>query len=715
MKKLRGAVCILLCLAMSFGLCACGVSAQQAEDKDSLPEGTLRVVNTEETYPLPVGTVVKSLARIDSSLLLLGEKNGRSLLGLASYEISEDGKPSVSSAREISMAPLPFVEETICFSVSAGGDGCFYLLAGSSAEGAPVKLVIQKYSAQGEYLDQMEIPDWEQMTVDLFCAGNQGELLLTVDDKIYIYRWQEGLLCPAQEGVTARSASACSEGIVLSAYRKTDPKHALYLRVNSNTGQLHELPLSDRDPNGDSGLTARRRNGSAISCQGLAGEYLIGQGNSICQVDFDSDRLELLTEWDYDVFSGIGPFCRLSQSAFACVLDGTLVLVWPELVETQEASPVRVGVINDAVSNERVRKLSRMNTAGSPYVYETSVYTSAELDLFRNELAAGSFDLIIFSNEINTDSTMFDDLYPYIDVDPELSREDFLPNLLESMSSGGELHQLWNSVYVHTMLAREDIVGDGYGLTVKDCEQLAEENDSVQSVFENHRASQSAVWEDTLLSIAYLAEAAFVDKAEGTCNFDSEEFSDLLYLCANTRYTPYEMQRDWLLYTGQVKSADTLAESEALYGRCVYIGYPNGGGGIHYYALDNDYENSMTMAIPSNSRNKEGAWAFIRWTLSRSEQLKLANKSSNGVPTPSMPVIFPVLREVTDLNTGERDTAQFYDLLERTKYAELSGDSTLRELIISSSQAYLAGEKSLEETVDIIQSRVGTYMAEQYG
>ena len=147
----------------------------------------------------------------------------------------------------------------------------------------------------------------------------------------------------------------------------------------------------------------------------------------------------------------------------------------------------------------------------------------------------------------------------------------------------------------------------------------------------------------------------------------------------------------------------------------MYIGYPNGGGGIHYYALDNDYENSMTMAIPSNSRNKEGAWAFIRWTLSRSEQLKLANKSSNGVPTPSMPVIFPVLREVTDLNTGERDTAQFYDLLERTKYAELSGDSTLRELIISSSQAYLAGEKSLEETVDIIQSRVGTYMAEQYG
>ena len=260
------------------------------------------------------------------------------------------------------------------------------------------------------------------------------------------------------------------------------------------------------------------------------------------------------------------------------------------------------------------------------------------------------------------------------------------------------------------MVAREDIVGDGKGLTVADCERLVSENNEIQSLLDNKLSDESALKQDLLLNVAYMAMTAFVDTENASCNFASEEFMNLLSLCDRIKANPDSTGKDFLLYSANVGSANYLSNIEQTFGECSFVGYPDGKDGIHYYQLPNDYEHCMAAAIPSNSLNKEGAWYFIKMLFSRSSQLNIANTFGTG-----MPVIYDILKETSEYAANERDCSKLYDLLERTKYAELYGDDTLREIIIDSSQAYLAGKKTLEETVQLIQSKANLYISEQFG
>lgn len=672
---------------------------------DSGPSMQVRVEDREESHPFAEDASIIGMARHGSSLLFLGERNGAAFLGLADYTILEDGRPSVEPAREFAIAPMPFEGEAIYYSLAAGGDGDYYLLAGNNENNVSTELVIQRYSPAGEYIDSMTIPDWKLLTVRAFSVGSGGEIVLGEDYTVCVYRWQEGLLNREELKQTVYSSSLCGQGLVISTYSERDWA-APYLLVDGDTGKLSPLSLSDKDPAGDHANEIRRKSGSLLPCQSYSGEYLINQGDCISLVDFETDTLEPLVEWNVTGTSpdACGPSCRLGESSFACLSDGKLILAWSKTVEKREGGIVRVGMID--MRGTLAQKVQRANTVGCPYTYEITQFAWGEGDKLRVELMAGNFDLVLFYGELNTSSNAFEDLYPYIDADPDLSRASFLPHLLESTSVHGELHQLWNSVYIHTMTAPESVVGDGRGLTVADCERLAEETQGLQSVFDNKYSDSSGLRQDTLQNIAYLAMTAFVDKESATCRFDSQEFKDLLSLAGSIKANPDSNGHDWLLSGATVSSAETVAFLEEKGGSLAFVGYPDGGDGIHYYSLPNEFESCMTMAIPSNSKSKVGAWTFIKTMLSHSNQSSLSY---------GMPVIYDVVKEETERTASQQEAAKFYDLLERTSYAEQAADETLLGLIMDSSQAYLAGPKTLDETAKLIQSKVSLYVSEQYG
>ncbi len=735
-RKSKCLLLVTLCLALALALSACRQApeavtpagtqegpglAVPTESSPALPTGdptllidsaldsgaamTVRVEDREEAQPFAEDASIISLARQGSSLLFLAERNGAAFLGLSGYTVLEDGRPSVDPAREFAIAPLPFEGEAITYGLTAGGDGNFYLLAGNNDGGRSTQLAIQRYSPTGEYMDCMSIPDWKLLTVRAFSVGSSGEIVLGEDYTVCVYRWQEGLLNQEELGQAVYSSSLCGQGLVVSTYSERDWA-APYLLVDSGTGKLSPLPLSDQDPAGDRANNIRRKSGSLLPCQSYAGEYLINQGDCISLIDFETDTLEPLVEWNVAGTSpdACGPACRLGENSFACLADGKLILAWSNTVEKREGGIVRVGMID--MRGTLAQKVRRANTAGCPYTYEITQFAWGEGDKLRAELAAGSFDLVLFYGELNTSSNSFEDLYPYIDADPDLSRASFLPNLLESSSVHGELHQLWNSVYVNTMTAPESAAGDGRGLTVADCERLVEETPGLQSVFDNKYSDSEGLKQDTLQNIAYLAMTAFVDKESATCSFDSQEFKDLLALAGRIKANPNSDGHDWLLSSATVSSAESVAFLEEKGGPLAFVGYPDGGDGIHYYSLPNEFESCMTMAIPANSKSKVGAWTFIKTMLSHSNQSSLSY---------GMPVIYDVVKEKTERTVNEQVAAKFYDLLERTKYAEQATDETLLDLIMDSSQAYLAGTKTLDETAKLIQSKVSLYVSEQYG
>lgn len=276
---------------------------------------------------------------------------------------------------------------------------------------------------------------------------------------------------------------------------------------------------------------------------------------------------------------------------------------------------------------------------------------------------------------------------------------------LDLTAPGLELPRLKDSVSVSTLAAREEVVGDGRGLSAADCRELVNSRDDLQSVLDNKFSDVNGLRQDTLQNVAIMGAAVFVDKDNASCSFDSAEFAELLSLCKSIEANPDSSGDDFLLNS----AGFDLSWLEERLGPCSFVGYPDGGDGLHFYILPNDFTYAVTMAIPTGSQNKEGAWYYIKSKLSRSSQLKLANEG-RGL----LPVMYEPAQDFISQNFEADQAQSIFGLLERTKYSELYGGSVLRDMIIDSSQAYLAGSKSLEETVQLIQGKASVYVAERY-
>ena len=61
---------------------------------------------------------------------------------------------------------------------------------------------------------------------------------------------------------------------------------------------------------------------------------------------------------------------------------------------------------------------------------------------------------------------LLEDLYPYIDADPELSRGQLIESVLDSVAFGGKLYQTVKNFYVNTILCPKSVVGDISGWTL---------------------------------------------------------------------------------------------------------------------------------------------------------------------------------------------------------------------------------------------------------
>ena len=111
------------------------------------------------------------------------------------------------------------------------------------------------------------------------------------------------------------------------------------------------------------------------------------------------------------------------------------------------------------------------------------------------------------------------------------------------------------------------------------------------------------------------------------------------------------------------------------------------------------------MAIPAAAENPEGAWAFLRSRMLPGEQdrkyFPVNWQSANKL-----------LQQST---TAQEDLELLTDLLEHTGFAENIADQALRDIVMDCGLAYLHGEKTLDETIALLQDRASIYMAERYG
>ena len=339
---------------------------------------------------------------------------------------------------------------------------------------------------------------------------------------------------------------------------------------------------------------------------------------------------------------------------------------------------------------------------------------------------------------------MLEDLWPYIDADPDLGRDTLMLRPLEAMEYKGGLYRVADSFKIESMVGAASVVGDRMTWTYDDFwAALDSMPEGSTPMGDSEMGSRRAM----LVAQVKYNMPLFLDLEEGICRFDSEEFRALLEFCSRFPEEPLQFERfsfdpiyygEQMLYPNGANSFIDLQQKRALFGgEIAFVGWPNESGRV-----GSSFElYGAPLAICTSSEHKDESWSFLRQQLLPHEEVSL--KDAGGSPN-----LFPINRQdfeqMVELSMTEREfpkedspqgfvnwfssyqndsmripyypaTQEEIDQL-MALYNAAEGtsdyDRNLINIITEQAGAYFAGDRSLDDTVAAIQSRVGLYLAE---
>ena len=339
---------------------------------------------------------------------------------------------------------------------------------------------------------------------------------------------------------------------------------------------------------------------------------------------------------------------------------------------------------------------------------------------------------------------MLEDLWPYIDADPDLGRDALMARPLEAMEYKGGLYRVADSFKIESMVGAASVVGDRMTWTYDDFWAALESMpEGSTPMGDSELGSRSAM----LTAQVKYNMPLFLDLENGTCQFDGEEFRALLEFCSRFPEEPLQFERfsfdsiyfgEQMLYPNGANGFTDLQQKRALFGGDItFVGWPNESGrvGSSFEIL------GVPLAISAASAYKEEAWSFLRQQLLPHETVSLKDEggSPNHFPINRQDFEWMVELSMTHRESAQKDSPQgfinwfssyqndgmsipYYPATQEeidqfmALYNAAEGtsdyDVNLMNIITEQAGAYFAGDRSLDDTVAAIQSRVGLYLAE---
>lgn len=403
------------------------------------------------------------------------------------------------------------------------------------------------------------------------------------------------------------------------------------------------------------------------------------------------------------------------------------------------------------------REIINFNKKNDLYRIEVSDYSeynteddyTAGLTKLTTEILSGKVPDIISTGSMPIDrfaaKDLLEDLWPWIEQDAEFGgRDAFVQPVFNALcSDDGKLFQITPSFTVYTVMGPTWLVGSEMGWTIDDLYEAYAQMPEGADIFYLGMTKS-----DALTQCIYMSLDGLVNWETGECNFDSEEFINILKFV-----DMFPEEFDWDAYYdggyeyeseySRFMSGKQMLEQMYLYdfddyqyykemlgGEVTFIGYPTGSGNGSAFSVETG------LAMSSTCKDKEGAWQFIRTFLTEDYQKNVYNFPTNKN-------VFDALLEEAmtpeygiDPETGEQvEESKGVWYLDNENYVELGAitqeeadqildlinatdriytyDDTLYEVISSECGAFFAGQKSAEETAKLVQSRVNIYVNEQ--
>ena len=315
---------------------------------------------------------------------------------------------------------------------------------------------------------------------------------------------------------------------------------------------------------------------------------------------------------------------------------------------------------------------------------------------------------------------VFADLSPLLDSDPAISRDDFFPSVLKTVQEGEALF------YFPVDYGIRGILGPS---TCRDESRLS--ISCIPELLEAYPGDEMLFGELSPLELIYMEVSQnwelYVDRAAGTCHFDTQRFLDVLNAARQLpQYRPTGRE-EMLEYSSWVYLLDGRQRflPYTLSGFETFLMLSEGAEGVAETVLNPFASDMVSMtltdskavldvhdsfAISSSCKDPGAAWQFLRTFLEEDYQQPLPTSTS-----PAFPVNVRAFHAGKDklLAEGNRTEDPFAPVLTLIESVERSSQSDveIESIVAEEASAYLSGDQTDEEAAQAIQAEVSAYLA----
>lgn len=369
-------------------------------------------------------------------------------------------------------------------------------------------------------------------------------------------------------------------------------------------------------------------------------------------------------------------------------------------------------------------------------IKETNYFIDSGLDLERaitnmnTDILSGKVPDIIITSPSAMDSLRkkgyLADLTPFLDGDTGVSTGDFYPNVIESLRTDGEINALFTNYRLNTACAKSSFYGKeltdwSYKDAIAACKNTPEGSNFLGSFF-------------NILTSEYflpLLGRESIDLENNTCDFGGP-FREALQFVSEAQKDGFESYNDFdtfihdhaLVYYSPADGIngwiyDFFYNFEGT-GDLTFVGVPSVNGGGSYTNI------SAMVGIMSTSPHKEEAWEFISELFSSDAQESIAlssgipviRDSAHAVTTGNYKYKAGTIYQNASSHSGQgtfsmsqEQIDQFLSYLDNVTF-EPYYNTMLDDIIKEEYTTVLNGEKSVDECVDMLNSRIGLYLSE---
>lgn len=456
--------------------------------------------------------------------------------------------------------------------------------------------------------------------------------------------------------------------------------------------------------------------------------------------------------------------CNISRnnvSGFGMLSDGNLAVLTQSYNYNSEESLCEIAVIKEIDASEAAKvtnltlacismdddleaKMIEYNKKHEDYHINVKEFYNSDSEVdyedamnsYVTAIASDPDIDIVVLNTMNTYSDVMNyaakglliDLSEFLDSDAEINKDDFISSIVSAFEYDGKLVALPTGFGLQTVVGKASDVGEEPGWTLDEMKALLASKPEGTQLFYGRTRDWAL---EMCLNLGY---RDFIDRENATCNFDTQEFADVLEF-ANMFPEEFEWKEDEdetvLMNTGKVLLSEYYLSdfnqiqmyTEIFGDKLTYIGYPTTEGNGAMLSFSNAY------GITKNCKEKEAAWELMRefflpkdvnseddyygygFSIRKDDFDKFCENAMKedefGGGSWGWGSFEVELKPATQEQVDE-----VKDLVNNTTAVSGSVSTDIMNIIKEEAAAYFSGQKSAEDVAGIIQSRMQVYLSE---